>query len=356
MAALLLFALLALVSLKGTSTSRASEPIHALAFVVERRAGPPVLLQFQVRAGDGDAAFTAVQRALPRLVPGGRLAEDEPGVVSAQWAQWSWLWDDSELPVPVAYNPTGGPPSIGPPSIIPGLRTWSEAPGSRFAFQYAGFTDHGASLDQDYPDGENVIAWKWMDCSKECVLGVTSKELTHESDLVLNSNPDAHLGDGMNTSADAETVVLHEAGHMAGLEHSCPAPFGPCTEAERNAVMYFQYRGIRRRLEADDIAGIAALYPARTTPSPTPTPPPGPVTLPVSLQPGWNLVLLPAGALEPTTSRLACLAAVYDYTASGWNAWLRAFPRQQQALVTTEPGRAYWALAHGACAAAFTVE
>ncbi|MFI9174183.1 matrixin family metalloprotease [Streptomyces lincolnensis] len=51
---------------------------------------------------------------------------------------------------------------------------------------------------------------------------------------------------------DAETVTLHEIGHLLGLDHS----------AVPGAVMFRSYGGVRRSLTQDDIDGIRRLYPA----------------------------------------------------------------------------------------------
>lgn len=70
---------------------------------------------------------------------------------------------------------------------------------------------------------------------------------------------DAHFDDAERWTAtltppnggfDLETVALHEFGHSLGLNHSSVA----------NAVMFPTYAGPRRRLRADDIAGIRAIY------------------------------------------------------------------------------------------------
>jgi hypothetical protein len=55
---------------------------------------------------------------------------------------------------------------------------------------------------------------------------------------------------------DLYTILLHEAGHALGLAHSSSA----------DSVMVSEYRGARRSLSADDIAGIRALY---ATPEPS---------------------------------------------------------------------------------------
>lgn len=52
---------------------------------------------------------------------------------------------------------------------------------------------------------------------------------------------------------DIETVALHEIGHILGLLHE------PNVSA---AVMFPNYSGVRRALNADDVAGLRALYPS----------------------------------------------------------------------------------------------
>ncbi|MEX5711134.1 matrixin family metalloprotease, partial [Parafrankia sp. FMc6] len=49
---------------------------------------------------------------------------------------------------------------------------------------------------------------------------------------------------------DLPTVALHEFGHGIGLDHS----------AEKSAVMFAYYRGPRRELTEDDIAGVRSIY------------------------------------------------------------------------------------------------
>jgi len=301
---------------------------------------------------EAEAAARAALLALGRPEP----AEQD---ASAQWLPWSWQWGASEIPVPVAYNPTGAPLSVGPSIIIAGLQAWSDVPASSFRFRYAGITNNVASILSFGPDGENVISWASLPCDRGCVLGITSKEAAHEVDMLLNSNPEAAEQLGVGATVDWRTVILHELGHMAGLEHSCPVPFGPCTQAEADAVMFYQYRGTLRKLAPDDVAGLAALYPLTASPSPQPAPggpAPTPTPFPelvVIVERGWNLVVLPFGPVADVTDILACARAAYDYHQGEWRAWIRGLVPALQGFSQFEPGRAYWLLADSPCAHVF---
>ncbi|MBE0609155.1 MAG: hypothetical protein IH609_07240 [Dehalococcoidia bacterium] len=321
---------------------------HTLSLEVHRAEGPPVLLQFLVAAATPGDALAAARRTAAEFVPGGYVSE---GSVSAQWAAWGWKWADDELPVTVAYNPTGAPSSVGPQAVIAGIQAWSSVPDSPFAFRYGGITDNIASILEAGPDGENVVSWSPMECNPGCVLGVTSKETAHEVDMLLNSNPEAATQVGINGTLDWRTIILHELGHMAGLEHSCPVPFGPCTDAELAAVMHYQYRGIQRKLEPDDIAGLVALYPLSPSAAPSPgVSPTPPADVPVVLEPGWNFLVLPALGMDALASRLSCLTAGYAFEAGAWQAWIRGAPSPLQSLRATRSGSAYWLVASAPCA------
>jgi hypothetical protein len=62
-----------------------------------------------------------------------------------------------------------------------------------------------------------------------------------------------------NGTYDAETVFLHEGGHVAGLGHS----------QVQLAVMFASYQGVRTALHPDDVDGLVALYPAAPPPPAT---------------------------------------------------------------------------------------
>ncbi|MGE0601383.1 MAG: matrixin family metalloprotease [Dehalococcoidia bacterium] len=355
-------ALAAMVIMALPALAEGSEPAaqrFSIDASVRRADGSTVLLRIEVVAASEDAARSLSQDATGLLTAEASSVAGAPSVTAA-WLPWSWKWSPSELPVPVAYNPTGAPSGVGPSSIIAGLQAWSSVPNSSFRYQYAGITENTATILDFGPDGENVISWGSLPCDRGCVLGITSKEAAHEVDMLLNNNPAAAEQLGIGDRLDWRTVILHELGHMAGLEHSCPAPFGPCTQAEADAVMYFQYRGLLRKLTPDDEAGIAALYPEVPAPSPTPAPPgltPTPTPpypeFPVVLEQGWNLVVLPIASPQQLADGLPCLEAIYTFENNAWLAWIRNLSPNLQHLTTIDPSRSYWAKATTACAKVF---
>jgi hypothetical protein len=252
------------------------------------------------------------------------------------------------VPVPVFYNPSGATPGFAAADVETSLGVWSSVEGSSFAFAYMGVTDASAFVQDGQNDGYNVVGWRALDCSAGCVLGITTKTESHETDVILNSNPEARLGDGADGTMDASTVLVHEAGHMAGLEHSCPL-FG-CTETEQDAVMYFQYRGVKRELQPDDIAGIQALYPGSRASSGESL-----QTLAIDLAQGWSLTVLPPGEMNLTMERLACVDAVYHWDGARWRTWVRGAHPLLQEIVTADDGAAYWTHTSAACSYLFVV-
>lgn len=340
---------------RGYAAQRTDE----LVLVLDVPGREPIQAQFVITAkNERDAMQTALNAALD-LVPGATVTpleaahshNDGEGRVTAQWAPWGWHWDADELPLPVVYNPEAAPAGFTPADVAAALAVWSNAPGSSFSFAYGGETSLTTSMDLTGPDGSNVIAWKDIPCDPGCVLGVTTKSFTtHEADIVLNANPKANLGDGSGDTVDSFSVLVHEAGHMLGLEHSCPI-FGPCSDDEVDAVMYYAYGGSLRQLGADDIAGLSHLYPE----SPATGAIGGAVeVISVEVAAGWNLVASPTGRIENLAAGLSCVEVVYSLDSDGWATWVRGVPARLQTLNSIEPGTAVWVYSSDTCAATIT--
>jgi Matrixin len=340
-------------------TVQASEA-RTVDLLVQTPAGHLVQMQFLIRAeSDADARATALA-ALPALNPDGQVIDPSRSEATAAFAPWGWKWAEADLPVPVSYNPDGEAANAEP-AVRSALAAWSAVEGSGFRFRYAGATAAvPGTQDSDY-DGRNIIGWLDLGCDAGCVLGVTSKvDDVREVDIVLNSNPGANLGDGSGGTVDTETTLLHEAGHMAGLEHSCQPFFDVCSADEQTAVMFPRYLGKHRTLGPDDREGIRALYPSS---APVRAPNPG---LPVEQAghefsvlagPGWTLTVLPAGSIEDAMRSLTCVQAVYAKNAEGqWQMWVRGAAAPLQSLTASEAGKAYWLYSASSCSASFRAQ
>jgi hypothetical protein len=123
------------------------------------------------------------------------------------------------------------------------------------------------------------------------VFAQQSNGLILDSDLELNAvrfkwgDLVAHVGT-QDGAEDLQNTLTHELGHVLGLEHNCFFPGNPRRGVDNNGVpvpdcnaappevqastlFASVMRGDtdRRTLEADDIAGVCAIYPAATMPA-----------------------------------------------------------------------------------------
>ncbi len=326
--------------------------VHALEFAVHTPDGRPIALHFTVRADSVADAHSAARAAAQQLLPEVDLDVAE-GRAEAAYAFWSHTWRLDQLPVPVAYNPAGAPVTVTEDHITAGIQPWNAVETSAFRITYTGLTDRTPGAYSGDLDGQNTIGWANLDCSEGCVLGVAAAG-EGEVDIVLNSNPVAGLGDGAGFSVDTGWVVLHEVGHLAGLEHSCdPRIEGDCEGEELDAVMYPLYRGGVRSLGAYDIGAISALYPRAEEPIAPPAGSTDPDSL-VELNRGWNLVVLPPGPLESTARALRCVDAIYAFIDGEWRVWLRDAAPSLNTLTVAEEGMGFWLHSTGTCGLSFT--
>lgn len=339
----------------GATHPAAAGSVHTLAFTARTATGLDVELHFLVRAEDDEAAYAAAIAAARTLVPGGDLPGAGGDTVRAAFAFWPWQWPQEQLPVPVGYNPAGAPVGTADDAIVNGLLPWNSVASSAFRVRYTGHTSATPDLQASILDGQNTVGWMDLGCGSGCVLGVTTKlQSAYEVDLVLNSSAAARLGDGTGGTADVQSIVLHEVGHLAGLEHSCQPYTGSCTEAESASVMFPRYQGIRRELGADDIAGISALYPASLAMD-MPAAQQTTVDYPVNLAAGWNLATLPPGPLQYTVGQLDCVAAVYARSGGEWLVWVRDGSPALNSLSLAQGDAAYWVYATASCSETFTL-
>jgi hypothetical protein len=135
--------------------------------------------------------------------------------------------------------------------------TWSNA-GAKFAFSYGGTTTNTAPNQ----DGVNCISWSSAFDEGDTTLAETTywyylpSGNIYECDCVFN---DKHTWSTAATTPggqfDLQSVMLHEFGHFLSLDHS----------AVSAAVMWPTIAaGVQKRtLNADDIAGIIAIYGAQ---------------------------------------------------------------------------------------------
>ena len=98
-------------------------------------------------------------------------------------------------------------------------------------------------------DGENGVGWAALE---DGTLGVTIYNPSiDEADMGINNRYPWNLGcQELATSYDLQTVILHENGHVLGLDHS----------NDTGAVMYPSYQQADCTLGQDDINGIRAIY------------------------------------------------------------------------------------------------
>jgi MYXO-CTERM domain-containing protein len=173
--------------------------------------------------------------------------------------------------------------------------TWEGVAGSAMRFDY-----RGRMPDEEIPnraDGINGVRFFQSNLPEDVAdsIGVTlviyddSSGRIFDADMLFNERDYRYSLSGDSSSIDLESVVLHEAGHVVGLDHTCgaqgevdPSCYDASLSADParrqrifGAVMY-PLRAIGdpplRNLTSDDAEGIAALYPASPSlPAPRPS-------------------------------------------------------------------------------------
>jgi hypothetical protein len=106
------------------------------------------------------------------------------------------------------------------------------------------------------PNNADILV-RWTP-SANSVLGLSGNIIAHadfptsqRKPLLLELDEDHRWVTGGSGGFDIQSVALHEIGHLLGLEHH-PDP---------DAVMYFTFNGVKRRLEPEDELAFNHLHP-----------------------------------------------------------------------------------------------
>jgi Matrixin len=209
-----------------------------------------VLVEVFVEVPRGQSARQATGAALAEQ---GAQPQSPPAAAGPGGPGFTGLfWD--VLPVRQSYNPAGEP-VVAEPLLRATKAAWSSVPGSRFRMSFGGTTSRCPSIVRECPgpqrlDRFNDVGWAPLSGS---TLGVTWSTIggTDEADMALSTRVPWSTG-CVNVAGrvDAQTVLLHENGHVAGLGHA----------ASTASVMYPFYQGARCSLDVLDQQAIATLY------------------------------------------------------------------------------------------------
>ncbi len=167
------------------------------------------------------------------------------------------------LPIAYRINRASIPSSLGEATgvaaIEAGMQSWSAPACSAWRTTNAGTTSLTRARGGDRENSFLWISGSWPGelGSVNVTIGVTTPVWNQggyviDADIQYNAVGFRWSTTGTNNTVDTQSIATHEEGHFLGLDHT------PITRA----VMYASYPGgARRALDADDTAGVCALYP-----------------------------------------------------------------------------------------------
>lgn len=241
--------MLATVFLAAVPAAATAAQQTASATGVANVRGANVLVEVFVVVPPGQSARQATTAALadqgaqPQAPPAGSGGPGFTGLV----------WD--ALPVVQNYNPAGEPVPAASP-LAATETTWSSVPGSNFRMRFGGTTVRCPSIVRECPgpqqfDRMNDVGWVRL---SRGTLGVTWSTIggADEADMALSTQVPWSAGcRDVPGRYDVQTVLLHENGHVAGLDHASSSA----------SVMYPFYQAARCSLGLLDQEAIRTLYP-----------------------------------------------------------------------------------------------
>lgn len=237
-------------------------------------AAPPAVV-VESRPGSRTAAGDPVTRFVLRDASGARR---EVSIVAGRSARGGWVvlggapgwapgtppgtWADAALPVHVAL---GGPSrdlgSAAEVELAVAARAWSEVACTRFRVVV-----DPPEARRPADDGESTVWFEETSWPPELVPGVLAQTVirtdgqgrVYDADIWINGVDHRFARGAASGKVDARGVLVHELGHLLGLGHA----------TDPIATMFPTTSGVRwRSLEADDRAGVCALYPGQGAPS-----------------------------------------------------------------------------------------
>jgi len=218
--------------------------------------GKTLFVDVGVAAPEGQTGRQATDKALSEL--GARRAKPPgAGGPSGQGGRERYFYTGLKWNPPLVtqnYN-AAGQPFNAKSALTNTYADWNDIAESNFDFTYGSDTTRCPSLVDECAgaqtlDGRNDVGW--LALSGSTTLGVTwSTSSPTEADMALNTrftwkSTCSSSGSGY----DAETVFLHENGHVAGLDHA----------KRTDSVMYPSYQSPRCSLFDYDRRSIANLY------------------------------------------------------------------------------------------------
>jgi hypothetical protein len=229
------------------------------------------------------AGDRAIQPETGRVVPLGRLAarvadalaspgvggeEDPPSHAAPRFTTFCLPWQPAQVPVRFWVNPAAGGGALTRRQVRVALQGWQDVPGAWVAGRVAGTTTRPGT---DHLDGVSDVAWADLDWLGPRVLAANFCTMVGperlEADTLLDATGPTWSVTAEPGAVDLPSVVQHELGHALGLGHR----YLDCDTTAATPLMCPSIAtGVRKPIQADDVAGLVSLYPLAGAPPETP--------------------------------------------------------------------------------------